>query len=116
MSVLFDISSGWTEPLGPFTLKIGGIPRDLSLLTIVPIIHDASGTVYQGAGVVTPDPDQVTNPGQLSYAPAATDFVFNPSISTYRQAFKLHWKVTDVNGKVATFPNGAPDEIGVYPL
>jgi hypothetical protein len=117
MSALFEVTEGWTGLLSPFTLNVvtAGVTTPLVLtgLTVAAILRDASGTLVAAGGVVTPL-NQVTNPGQVSYAPVATDFVFTGTGHTRRQSYTLHWKVTDGAGKIVFFPNGAADEVSVY--
>jgi hypothetical protein len=113
MTDLLSIVSGWTGELGPFTLRVDGVPLNLTGLTVVPVLHDYAGVLIDHGGTVTVL-NQTTNPGQVTYTPVATDFVFNSAGPTYRQAVSIRWKVTDVNNKMVFFPNKDLDYIGVY--
>lgn len=113
MSVLLQIAEGWTGLLGPFTLKVNDVPVVLTGFTIELKIRKADGTVVVPGGTITML-NQVTTPGQVTYQPVAADFTFAPGGFLNEQLYKFHWKVTDGAGKIVYFPNGAPDEIGVY--
>jgi hypothetical protein len=112
MSLLLEITSGWTGTLGPFTLKLNDVPFPLSGYLVELIISSTTGDIPSG-GVIT-ILDQISTPGQVSYAPIATDFVFNLGPNVRFQVFYLHWRVTDMAGKRVDFPNGQPDYINVY--
>lgn len=115
MSQLFTITSGWTGQLGPFTLKVNGIPLPLTGMTVSLVLHRYDGTAVTPGGTVVPDSDQVARPGQLSYNPGTSDFLWvagGPKI----QHHYIHWKVIDGAGKQVSFPDGDADSIGVYQL
>lgn len=109
-----EIVEGWTGILGPYILKINGVPLSLTGLTVSLNLRNALNVVVVPGGTVTPDPDQVTNTGYVRYSPVAADFVFADGPYGVVQAYKMHWKVVDGAGKIVFFPSGAPDEIGVY--
>lgn len=111
---LLTIVSGWTEALGPFTLRADGVAVDLTAFTVEAVIRNSLGTLVAAAGDVTVR-DQVAHPGQVMYAPVATDFVHQSTGSKGVQAFRLHWRVTDGSGKIVFFPNGEAEVIDVYP-
>lgn len=111
---LLSITEGWTGVLGPFTLRVDGAPLALTGFTVTMSLRNPAGMVVVAAGTVAVNANQVTNPGQLTYAPAATDFVFIPGTYGLSQIYKMHWKVVDGANKVIYFPSGAPDEIEVY--
>lgn len=113
MSVLFDLVEGWTGRLGPFTLKIDNAAIALTGFTVELKLRNLNGAVTPG-GTVLVDADQVLNKGQVYYTPVAADFVFLSNGPSTRQTYQIHWKVTDITQKVVYFPNGEPDEIGVY--
>ncbi len=115
MSVILSLTDGWTGMLGPFTLKVDGAPISLSGFTVALVLHDPTGALVTPGGTVTVDPDQIGHPGQVSYQPVATDFVYSGSFPyAHQQPYTLHWKVTDLANKVVFFPNGAADFINVY--
>lgn len=114
MSTLLSVVAGWTQTLGPFTLKVDGVAVDLTGFTVTLILHKPSGILLIPGGVVTVL-NQTTNKGQVTYDPIATDFVFaaDPSLGD-EQLYAMHWKVVDGSGKIVFFPNVGADEIGVY--
>lgn len=111
MTPLLTIVEGWTEQLGPFTLLNDGAPLVLDGLTVSVILRSlaAGSSSKAGAGVVT-KLDQALYPGQVTYAPAATDFTMSETL-VLEQPYLLHWKVIDADGKIAYWPNGLGDEI-----
>jgi len=113
MSNILSVVEGWTGLLGPFTLRADGNPIDLSGFTVAMILKDSFGNVVAHGGTVTVL-NQITNPGQVTYEPVSTDFIFSPSGNTGRQPYTIRWKVTDGTGDVIYFPNNVADEIGVY--
>lgn len=82
-------------------------------MTVVLKLRNALGAVVVPTGTVDVR-DQALYPGQVFYTPAASDFVFPASVYGAVHTYRTHWQVTDIAGKVVFFPNGAPDEIGVY--
>jgi hypothetical protein len=113
VSALFSITAGWTGLLGPFTLRVDGAELDLSGMTVTPIIRRGSGALVTAGGVVTVL-NQVTNKGQVTYAPVGTDFTWEDARYTINQTYQLRWKVVDGAQKTVYFPNGEPAEIAVY--
>lgn len=111
---LFSIVEGWTGILGPFILRTDGVPLNLTGFTLTLRLRNAAGAVVVPLGVITPDPNQVTNPGKVTYVPAAADFVFGALTLGPVELYKFHWKVVDGASKVVYFPSGAPDEVEVY--
>lgn len=111
--VLLEITEGWQGTLGPFTLRVDGEPIDLTGLTVTLVMRRQSGAVVTPGGSITVL-NQITNKGQVTYAPAAGDFVWETNLFTNAQTYKLHWKVVDGSGKPIFFPSGAPAEIIVH--
>lgn len=112
MSELFQVAAGWTGILGPFTLKLDGVPFNLTGFEVRIKLTNAAGEVTPGGTVNTLD--QGTLPGQVTYSPVETDFIFLPTGNRTRQVYLIRWEVEDVTGKIVFFPNGEADEIGVY--
>ena len=107
MSRLCTVVEGWTERLGPFTLKSGGTAVDLTGFTVDLFLRAGrSGTLEETAGNVTVDADPAT--GKVYFKPDSVDFKAD------RSPYELHFRVTDPFGDVVFFPNGAPDTIEVY--
>lgn len=113
MSVILDITEGWTAELGPFTLRVNGAPLDLSgLSTPVVVLHNARGRTVTPGGTLRVD--AVPSTGKVYYTPVAADFVFDDTLHATRQSYTIHFKITDGAGKVVFFPNAEASEIGVY--
>lgn len=113
MSTILRITEGWTGQLGPFTLRVDGLPIDLSGKTVTIHLRNALGNAVAASGTLTVDPDQVTNKGKLTYTPAETDFVWVAGVYSNTQEYRIHFKV--VSGASKTFhPNGEPDVIEVH--
>lgn len=110
---LFEITEGWTALLGPFTLRVDGVPIDLTGLTITLVMRRQSGTAVTPGGTID-ILNQTTNKGQLTYTPVAADFVWESNLYTNAQTYQLHWKAVDGANKVAYFPSGYPSEIIVH--
>lgn len=111
---LLSITSGWTALLGPFTLRVDGVAVSLTGYVVQPVVTDPWGVpvTLTGSSAVL---NQITHPGQVTYTPAVTDFVYRYGYGLdRRQPYRLRWKVTDGAGKIVYFPNGDADEIGVY--
>jgi hypothetical protein len=113
MATLFDIVEGWTGVLGPFILKVNGVVYDLTSHQVNIKLRNVAGAVTP-QGTVTVHPDQIVHRGEVMYAPHADDFVWVPSGPSNRQTYTIHWEVIDQALKKVAFPNGEPDEIGVY--
>lgn len=113
MARLYEITSGWTDEL-EFILKLEGVPIPLTGWTITIVIHDSLGVLRVPGGTLVVDPNQVGNPGKLTYKPVAADFTFQSEGASSRQPYKIHFKVVDGPGDVVTFPNGPADTIDVY--
>lgn len=113
MSTLFSIAAGWTDTIGPFTLRVDGVAFDLTGYTVELQLRDsARNLVVLGGSVVVRN--QTLYPGQVDFTPTAEDFTFDTGTFSFRQPFKIRWKVTDGAGRIVFFPNGEPDEISVY--
>jgi hypothetical protein len=112
MAVILSVVEGWTGVLGPFTLLLDGVASSLTGFTIVPILRRPDGTLVTTGGTVTLL-NQSTDPGEITYTPVASDFVYQTGGTVY-STYSLHWKVTDGAGKIVFFPNDAAAEIAVY--
>lgn len=114
MAILLSITQGWTQRLGPFTLKVDNEPLDLTGMEVrlflrgKPREAGASGVLAETDGDVVADPDQVANTGQVYWDPDAGDLDYKKS------PYTLHFEVKDGDEKVAFFPHGEPDEVLVY--
>ena len=113
MAVLVEIVEGWTETLDTFTCLRNKTAFSLTGYTVAVTIRDSDGNVITPGGTVTVL-NQTTYPGQLTYAPHASDFSRSTALGRAREVFEFRVKVTDSNGKIAYFPNGDADEISVY--
>ena len=106
MAKLLDVVEGWTDELGPFTLKADGVAVDLTGMDEELILRDKDGALVTVAGTTRIDGTPTT--GKVYFKPAAGDLLNSKS------PYKLHWKITDGAGDVVFFPNGAPDSLVVY--
>lgn len=113
MSVILSLVEGWTGVLGPFTLKLDGTPVNLTGFTITLVLRDAAGNLVTTGGTVTLL-NQGTYPGQITYSPLATDFVFTSGAYATNTIYQAHWKVVDGSGKIVFFPNDGSAEFAVY--
>jgi len=122
MSRILSITAGWTERLGPFTLRSQAtvddpaLPVDLTGMTVTLSLYNLqTQTVVTPGGTVTVNADQINHKGEVVYDPVSADFAFsNVNPFTFEQIYKIRWKVVDVATKIAFFPNGDADEIAVY--
>lgn len=113
---LVDIVEGWTQELEPFRLWSDGAPVDLTGLTVDLVVKDKDGTdVPITRSKVRVDSDQTWDAvtetggrGKIYLTP--TDGPFTNALSPYT----IRAKVTDGSGKIAFWPNGAPDTIVVF--
>lgn len=112
MSVILSIVNGWTGTLGPFTLALDEVPVNLTGFEVTLVLRNAAGILITTSGVVTLS-NQGMYPGELTYAPAAGDFVFVSGHNVYT-LYQLHWKVVDGAGKTVFFPNDNSAEVAVY--
>lgn len=111
MSVLANITEGWTGELGPFILKSGTTPVVFNLtgMTVTLVARDSYGRPVTVAGTVRVG---VAANGEVYFTPAATDFKANGNQS---RSYLVHFKVVDGANKVVYFPNGQPDEFVIWP-
>lgn len=108
-AVILDIVEGTTARQGPFTLRVDGTPVSLTGLAVTMQLRGLAQTAYvDTAGDTVPDPDQVTNPGQVYWDPDASDL--NYLLTDYSMRFK----VVDGAGKIAFWPNSEPEIIRVH--
>ena len=112
MSILMEVVEGWTGVLGPFTLRVDTVPLNLTSYTVTLVLRDNDGTLITVGGTVT-KLDQVAYPGQVTFTPAAGDFVYVPRF-TKNTIYQMHWKVVDAGGKVVYFPHDDSVEVAVY--
>lgn len=106
MAKLLEIVEGWTDELGPFTLKADGTAIDLTGLTVELVLKGRDGVAVTTTGNTRVDDDETT--GQVYYQPDADD------LTNVGSPYTVHWKVTDGAGDVVFFPNGAADSIVVF--
>lgn len=105
MAKLLDVVEGWTDELGPFTLKADGVAVDLTGMTVALVLTDVLGATVTIAGSTRVDSDPTT--GKVYYQPTAAD------LTNALQPYKLRWRVTD-GADVVFFPNAAADTIAVF--
>lgn len=113
---LFSIVEGWTQEIGPFTLRINQLAIALTGFTVSLELRDSNGTVVTPGGTVRVAADQIAEKGHVYYTPVAADFTWITAEGTgaLPQDYRMHWKVVDGSNKVVYFPNGAADVIAVH--
>jgi len=105
-TTLLDLTEGWTQEVGPFTLKSNLTPIDLTGLTVALVLKTNRG---QEVSVATRVPTQTGGAiGQAYFTPDTEALVAANS------PYTVHWQLTDTGGKVAFVPNGQADRINVY--
>lgn len=111
MSVTIQITEGWTQEVGPFTLLANGNPVDLTDATAVVLqLRDVltPGTFVDTVDDVRIDDDPTT--GKVYFKPDSDDLV--AARAPYSK-FQLRWKVT-IDGEDAFFPSGEPDYLLIW--
>jgi hypothetical protein len=106
MAVLYTIVEGWTQELGPFTLRKDGVAINLLNITVDLILepsHSLEPITFTGV-VRKADQTQVGNHGQMFFKPAASDLLNKDS------PYLVRWKLTDASGVVFA-PSGEQDQI-----
>lgn len=112
-TTILSLVEGWTGLLGPFTLKVDDVPFALTGFTVTLVLRDGDGNLITTGGTVN-QLDQGTLPGQITYSPVATDFVFKTGRFLAATIYRMHWKVVDGDGKVVFFPNDESVQIEVH--
>ena len=84
-----------------YDLKLDDVATDLSGATVECHMKDRQSAVVVTSATVTPDADQVSNPGRISTEFTATELA---NVGT----FTLEWEVT-VGAQVVTYPGNAAD-------
>jgi hypothetical protein len=109
MALLVTIVEGWTDELGPFTLRKNGQPINLTDITVTLRLRPVQGTVYSDTvGDVRVEADQTTKPGQVYFKPDANDF------SARKSPYSVRWQLVDASNNTRYIPNSkAPDTIEV---
>lgn len=111
--ILTDITEGWTQELGPFTLLVDGAALDLTGFTVEAELRNDIGTAITSGSVRVASSQSTTGKGQVYYTPSAADLVWRIGGREFTP-YSLRWKVTDGGGAVVFFPNGARDIIRVF--
>lgn len=102
LTVLIDITEGWTADIVA-QLTINDAVFDGTGMTVTSVVKDREGKVI----AVTTAWDVVAS-SQAKLSPDATHFI------AANQPYSVHFKVVDVAGKIAYFPQGQPSQIRVY--
>jgi hypothetical protein len=116
MPLLFEITEGWTGALGPFTLSAqlpgASVATPFNLTGYTVTLEMREGATNRTVAGTTTQRDQSTYPGQVMFAPAATDFTVGAS--GMKTTYTFRWRVIDSQGKTVFFPNGAADIVIVH--
>lgn len=107
-TTLFEVTEGWTDELGPFTLKIDGVAINLSGLTVTIVLRNTAGALVVVGGTIRVG--LPTSLGQVYYTPVAADFVSGDD-----NEYHVHFQATNISGAKVFFPNGEPYRIVVWP-
>jgi hypothetical protein len=101
---------GQTEPIIHQLLN-EGVPVLIQGMDVELVLQKKDGTAVDTASKVE-NLDDGTEPmrGKVSYSPDAADLVNAGS------PYYVRWKVTDGDGKIAFWSNGAVDRLVVYPV
>lgn len=95
-----SLVTGWTSPID-YILKADGTAVNLTGMTVAIQVYGRSGNTLSVSGAV-----EVTSPttGAVRFTPASSDISRSRSL-----CYEVRFKVTDSNGKIAYFPNGAAE-------
>ena len=95
-----EFVEGWTERIRDQLSDTEGT-IDLTLMTVVLLMYDREGAAFTFAGTAGID---TAATGIVYFDPNAADL--QSDLSPY----SVRWKVTDVGGKIAFFPNQTPEK------
>jgi hypothetical protein len=99
-----EYTQGWTAPI-EHTLEHDGASFDATGMTPSLVLKDKNGAVIAFTGTVA---WAAAATSRIRFSPAATDLLAAGS------PYTLHWKVTDAEGKIAYYPQGAPITLKVH--
>ena len=104
---LLDVVEGWTGELGPFTLKVDGVPIDLNGIDVALQLRPQArpGLFVDAEGDVRVD---LLASGQVYYKPDAAD------LRAADSPYTIRWKLTDGADDVIYVPSGEADTIVVH--
>ena len=108
---IVELTEGWTQEVGPFTLRGDGIPVSLIGLTVTLHLRpwNRAGLYTEVAGDIrVAELTDVLASGQVYYKPDADD------ISATVGDYAMKWMVVDGAGDKVFFPNAEPDLLRVY--
>lgn len=116
MTTFKPVVEGSVARRGPFTLRVGGTPQDLTLYELPTIaFRNGAGVEVTEPGVVVLREPQATYPGQVYHDPHADTFTRSDD-SPFKAAedFYQRFTVEDSEGTPQDFPNGEFDRVPVY--
>ena len=94
-----NLTPGWTEDID-YILAVDGTAQDLTDMTVAMIARDSEDTLLTLAGAVSVVD---ASAGQVRFSPAAADII------VANQPYRIRFKVTDTESKIAYFPNKEPE-------
>lgn len=100
-----EYTEGFTAPI-QYDLLNDNATFNATGMTPGLILKDCNGNVITVTGTVS-WANQLAS--RIEFVPGTGDF--KAALSPYT----LHWTVTDSNGKIATYPQGEPILIDIYP-
>ena len=105
MSTLLTVVEGWTQELGPFTLKVDDVALALTGYTVSLVIKGRSGSQISSPSTRVHGTQSGATTGYVYYTPSDGELVASES------PYSMHWKVIDGSSKVVFFPNTAADKM-----
>lgn len=101
MSTTVYLVEGWTEPIRT-KLYADNVIQDLTGMSVElePYLHGVLQTFTGVAEIESPE-----SSGIVRYTPSSADLV--------KGRYKIRWKITDLDGKVAFFPNSVTPELWI---
>lgn len=116
MTTFKPVVEGSVARRGPFTLRVGGVPQDLTDYELPTIsFRNGAGVEVAEPGVVVLREPQATYPGQVYHVPHEDTFTRSAD-TPFRAAetFYQRFTVEDDDGTPLDFPNGEFDRVPVY--
>ena len=102
----YTLKQGDTAPVIEATLQLAGSSIDLTGATVKFHMADKTSGVVKVNATATPDPDQVTNKGKVTYT------WITANLDT-EGTYNAEWEITFVSGKIMTVPNTGYDTVTV---
>jgi hypothetical protein len=102
----YTLKQNDTAPVIEATLQLAGSSIDLTGATVKFHMADKSSGAIKVNAAATPDPDQVSNKGKVSYTWISADL-------NTEGTYSAEWEITFASGKIMTVPNTGYDTVTV---